>query len=274
MSDFDILKTIITGVKIPRPETKRFPALPYDSIRIPAGTDKYLDAWVIRTPSRSKGLVLLFHGYMDEKSFLLDYAYEFIEMGYDALLVDFMGSAGSYGNQSTIGYIESENVRSTFIYSKINLKEEKVFMMGFSMGAAAILKAQHEYGLPTSGIIAEASYGKLFDTIKARAKIMGLGKLSDVGTYLFSFWMGVTNMINPFEMNPEEYASTILVPTLVACGGKDQYIPMEETHRIYDNLASTNKALKFYPECKHELYIHKYPREWRETVESFLNGIK
>lgn len=274
VSKFDIVKAIFTGVDIPRPETKRFPILPYESIQIPAGTNKSLDAWIIRAKIKSKGMILLFHGYMDEKSFLLDYAYEFIDMGYDVLLTDFMGSGGSYGNQSTIGYIESENVRSTFIYAKMQLKEERVFMMGFSMGAAAILKAQHEYGLPTNGIIAEASYGKLFDTIKVRARMIGLGPFSNFTTYLFSFWMGVTNTINPFEMNPEEYAHTILVPTLIACGGKDQFIPMKETQRIFDNLSSTHKALKFYPECTHEPYNKKYPKEWKETVSSFLNSIK
>jgi len=274
MSNTDITYMILTGVTIPRPQTKAYPKLPYDSILISAGGDKSFDAWVIKTEFKKRGIMLLFHGYMDEKSLLLNYAYEFIDMGYDVLLIDFMGSGGSYGNQSTIGYKEAEAVKITVEYTKNNLKEDRIFLMGFSMGAAAILKAQHDYGLPVNGIIAEASYGKLFDTIRARAELIGLGKLSKFGTYLFTFWMSATNFIDAFDMNPDEYVKNITTPTLIACGGKDQYIPKKETQRIYDNLKSKHKKLKFYPECKHELYIHKYPNEWRETTESFLNSVK
>ena len=268
------LTSFFTGIKIPRPLTLQYPKGNYDSIQITIDSKKHICAWVLKTDSAKKGIVILFHGYLDTKSLLLDYAYEFNNMGYDALLIDFMGSGCSSGNRTTIGYKEAEDVKATFNYVKENMKEKNIILMGFSMGAAAVLKAQHYYNLPANAIIAEASYGRLLDTIRARAQIMGLGKLSTPGAYLFSFWMGVTNNIDAFGMKPEEYAKNIYIPTLIACGGKDQYIPQDETMRIFNNLNSKHKTLKFYPECKHELYIYKYADEWRKSVKTFLNKVE
>lgn len=274
MSTIGLSHLLLTGIELPRPESLTLPKIPYELINIPTGDNKNICGWLLKAQTPKKGIVLFFHGYMNDKTLLLDYAYEFTTMGYDALLIDFMGAGCSYGNQTTIGYKEAEDVKTTFDYAKTRMKEKRIFLMGFSMGAAAILKAQHDYGLPANGIIAEASYGKLFDTIKARAEIMGLGKASKAGTYLFSFWMSVTNFIDVFDMEPDCYVKHITIPTLIACGGKDQYIPREETLRIYENLSSKHKKLIFYPESKHELYIYKYPTEWRNNIQLFLDNIK
>ena len=267
------IKMLFTGAEIPRPETVKHPKLPYNTIRIPAENGQTLEAWIMRTTHPSKALVILFHGYMDSKAQMLDYAYNIMEMEYDVMLVDFMGAGGSYGNQTTIGYKEGENVKQAFEYARNELKEKRIFLLGFSMGAAAIFKAQHDYNLPVCGIISEASYGTFYGTIKARASLAGANALSGISAGVMVFWINATNSINAFDMNPEEYAKNIIVPTLVACGGKDQYIRQDETMRIFDNLASKNKRLKFYPKCRHELYSNKYDKEWQNSVSSFLNSI-
>lgn len=271
---WDKIKMVFTGVTLPRPQSETIPARTYNTIKIPADQNRYLEAWTIKTDSVSKGMVILYHGYMDEKSKLLRYAYPILDMGYDVMLIDFRGSGNSYGNQTTIGYFEAENVKQSVDYAMNTLKEDRIFLLGFSMGAAAIIKAQHDYKMPAvKGLIAEAAYGTLSGTIEARAHLMGLGILSKPGGYIFTFWLGTVNLFDAFRVNPEEYAITINKPIMIACGAKDQYIPKSETRRIYDNLASKNKTLVFYPDCTHELYIEKYPHEWRKNISSFLNNI-
>jgi alpha-beta hydrolase superfamily lysophospholipase len=256
---------------IPRPRTNIEPNRLFEYAKIKNGEDKYLSAWIMRVPidSVSKGLVILCHGYTDEKSMLLDYAYRFLEMGYDTMLPDFMGAGDSYGSQTTIGYLEAANVKTFYDYATHQLEEKNVYLLGFSMGAAAILKAQHDYNMPVKGIIAESSYGRLINTMKAR-----MGKPAFWKTpvaHLIAFWAGLINEVNVWNMNPIEYAKAIQVPTLIACGEKDTTIPREDTQSIYNNLASTQKMLKFYPESEHEMFTLKHPDEWERTIREFLN---
>lgn len=81
---------------------------------------------------KSKGTVLLFHGYGGEKSQLIKKSDEFIKLGFSTMLVDFMGSGNSEGNQTTIGYKESEEVKTTFEYIR-QTGEKNIILFGTSM---------------------------------------------------------------------------------------------------------------------------------------------
>lgn len=262
------LQMLIFGVNIPKPQTEKYPNREYSEIRIETIENKSLCAWIIKTDSLSKGMVIYFHGYINEKSQMLDYAYQTIDLGYDAMLVDFVAAGCSDGYQSTIGYNEASNVKAAYDYAVHELKEDNIYLLGFSMGAAAVIKAQHDYNMPVRGIIAEAPYGKMYDTIRVRLSKAGF--ISYPLAAIFTFWGGILNGINAFSMNPEEYALQVSVPSLIACGGKDQHISHKEISRIYDNIMSDKKELQIYAESIHELYINKYPQKWKQNIKDFL----
>lgn len=268
----ETLSIALFGLDVPRPKTKQYPNCPYGTLYIPAGEGKNLEAWSIHTDSIKRGTVLCFHGYMDEKSSMLDRAYAFLDMGYDVLLVDFMGAGGSYGNQTTIGFLEAKNVKAVHDYAISALKEDKIIMAGFSMGAVAIMKAQADYDLLTQALIIEAPYATFKGTVNNRLDRLNVPKwpISD----LFTFWTGTINGFNAFKANPQDYAKKLYVPTLLMCGGKDQNIPTEETHHIFNQLAGKKKQLEIFPESVHESYLVKYPSEWHTIVYKFLNKLE
>lgn len=268
----EIVSTVVCGMDVPRPQTRQMPTRSYETIFIPVDKDRKLEAWLFRTDSIKHGIVLGFHGYMDEKSSMLDRTYPLLDMGYDVLLIDFMGAGGSYGNQSTIGFLEAENVKVAHDYVISNLKEDKVILAGFSMGAVAIMKAQADYNLLAHALILEAPYGTFKGTVNARVKQMGIPRWPT--TDMLTFWIGCINGFNAFKLNPEDYAKNIYVPTLLMCGGKDPHIPQEETQGIYDRLGTEKKKIEIYPESLHESYLLKYPDEWQLTVLNFLNKLE
>src|SRR5690606_6798556 len=98
------IKTLILGVSNPRPENTSVPTTNYETIKLKS--NKEIECWSIKT-EKPKGTVILFHGYSADKSSMLDKADVFRELGYNTLLVDFMGSGGSEGNQTTIGFLEA-----------------------------------------------------------------------------------------------------------------------------------------------------------------------
>ena len=86
------------------------------------------------------------------------------------MMVDFMGSGGSEGYRTTIGYEEGEEVKDVYNYL-VAKGEKNIYLFGTSMGAAAILKALHEYKEVTpAGIIIECPFGSMYKTVCARFK--------------------------------------------------------------------------------------------------------
>ena len=130
LSFSDKIKALFFGVNYPRPINDRLPSQPFKTVTVKS--NKMIECWDIKADS-AKGTVIIFHGYGGKKSAMLDKSYEFIEMGYNTFLVDFMGSGGSEGNQTTIGFHEAQQVKTAFDHLK-QRGEQHIYLFGTSMG--------------------------------------------------------------------------------------------------------------------------------------------
>lgn len=269
MSSSEKLSALFFGVSIKRPVNSKVPLLPFKTVNIQSNTE--IEAWIIPQTTMSlpsKGTVILFHGYGGKKSSMLDYASEFHAMGYQTMLVDFMGSGGSEGNRCTVGYKEAEQVKSCFEYMKNN-GESKLYLFGTSMGAVAILKAMSDYNLEAKGIIVECPFGTMQETVEARFKIMNAPAFPMAN--LLVFWGGLINGFNAFQHNPIEYAKKVHCPTLLLYGADDPKVCRSEIDAIYSNLPA-NKTLKVYSNTGHENYLIKNSKVWQNDVTEFLKN--
>jgi hypothetical protein len=255
----------LVGVDNPRPINKTKPQHPFKTIKIKS--NKEIECWLFKQ-SEAKGTVALFHGYGGEKSSMLDKAAVFEELGYNTLLVDFMGCGGSEGNQTTIGYKEAEQVKSCFDYLKEN-GEQNIVLFGTSLGATAIMKAVNDYQLKVSSIIIECPFGTMLQTVKNRFSSMSIPSFPMA--HLLVFWGGVQNGFNAFGHNPIDYATNIKCPTLLFYGEKDEKVTAQETQRIFENLNGTKQLVSF-PLAGHENYLTKYEKEWTDAVGAFLRN--
>src|SRR5688572_22823263 len=230
LSTTERLKVLFTGIKNPRPVNKFRPALPFETVRIKSNVS--LEAWIIKA-GNAKGTVILFHGYGGEKSSMLDKAEEFLKLRYSVMLVDFMGSGGSEGESTTIGYKEAEEVKDCFAYLR-QRGETNINLFGTSMGAVAIMKAIHDYKINPSSIIIECPFATMYQTVCARFRVMNVPAFPMAG--MLMFWGGVQNGFWPFSHNPEEYAKAITIPVLLLYGERDNRVSQEEINTIYHNL--------------------------------------
>lgn len=259
------LKTMLLGVSNPRPQHKKLPGEHYQIVRLKR--KETIECWDIKTHN-AKGTVILFHGFGGEKSALLEQAAFFRELGYHTLLVDFMGSGGSDGNRTTIGYKEAEQVKTCYDYLD-RTGEKNIYLFGTSMGAVAIMKAINDYAIQPKGIIIECPFGTMYETVCARFRIMKAPVFPMAG--LLVFWGGIENGFWAFGHNPTGYAQKINCPALLLYGAKDDKVSRKETDKIFANL-SGRKQLKIYPEAGHENYLLKYDGEWKDDVRVFLEG--
>ena len=258
------IKAIVFGVKNPRPELKKFPSKKFETLLLKSNCT--IECWHIKMDS-SKGTIILFHGFSGEKSSMLDKSEEFNNLGYNTLLVDFMGSGGSEGNRTTVGYFEAEQVKTAFDYIQ-HKGEQSIFLFGTSMGAVAITKAMQDYKLKPTGIILECPFGSMYKTVCARFNNMNLPSFPMAG--LLVFWGGVMNGFWAFNHNPTAYAKNISCPTLLLYGAQDNKVSRQEIDEIFTNLKGPKQQIIF-PDAGHENYLNGYKNQWIEGVNNFLN---
>ncbi len=263
LSTKDKIKTLLFGVDNPRPENKTYPRQPHTTIKLKS--NKGIECWSINTDN-SKGTVIIFHGFSGEKSSMLDKSDEFLELGYNTFLVDFMGSGGSEGNQTTLGFHESKQVKTCFDYIT-SLGEKNIILFGTSMGSVAIMKAIKDDHIQPSSIILECPFGSMYKTVCARFNNMRIPSIPAAS--LLVFWGGIENGFWAFSHNPTEYAKSITCPTLLLYGEEDQNVSRYEINQIFENL-NGKKTLKTYPKAGHENYLIKYRKDWVTDVREFL----
>lgn len=214
------------------------------------------------------GTIILFHGYGGEKSSMLDKADEFLKMGYNTMLVDFMGAGGSEGNGTTIGYKEAEEVKDCYEYT-VKSGSSNIHLFGTSMGAVAIMKAISNYHIIPASVILECPFGTMYKTVCARFKLMHVPSFPMAS--LLVFWGGVQNGFWAFSHNPEEYAKQISCPALLLYGEKDEKVSRDEINIIYENLKG-EKKLVTYPLAGHENYLIRYKEKWTKDVHDFMHA--
>jgi alpha-beta hydrolase superfamily lysophospholipase len=264
LNSFDKLKTLFFGVNNPRPKNSKFPTQKFETIKLKS--NKTIEIWQMKGDS-AKGTVVLFHGYSGEKSGMLTQSDEFQRLGYNTVLVDFMGSGGSEGNQTTLGFKEAEEVKSVFDYLTTQ-GEQSIYFFGTSMGSVAIMKAISDNKLKPKAIIIECPFGSMYQTTCARFRIMKAPTFPMAG--LLVFWGGVQNNFWALGHNPTEYAKKITCPTLLLYGEQDKNVSRQEIDDIYKNL-KTKKVLKTYKLAGHESYWTKYKEDWQTDVRTFLS---
>ncbi|MEN2400967.1 alpha/beta hydrolase [Flavobacterium sp. MC2016-06] len=266
LSSFEKVKTLFFGVNNPKPKNKKLPTQEYQTLRLKS--NKEIECWLIKN-KKSKGTIILFHGYGSEKSSMLDKSDEFQKLGFSTMLVDFMGSGNSEGNQTTIGYKEAEEVKTTFDYLT-KTGEKNIYLFGTSMGAVSIMKCINDYKIEPKGIIIECPFGSMYQTVCARFNKMNAPTFPMAGILLF--WGGIQNGYWGFSHNPSEYAKNINCPTLLLYGEKDKSVSRKEIDEIYNNLKGMKK-LNVYKNTGHENYLIKNKLEWNKDVISFLSSI-
>jgi alpha-beta hydrolase superfamily lysophospholipase len=269
LSSLAKIKTLLTGVNNPRPNNKTVIGKTVEVVTLQS--NKRIECWYIKSENiidSTKGTVAIFHGYSGDKSSMMDKAEEFLRLGYNTILVDFMGSGGSEGNQTTLGYKEAEQVRTVFDY--LHTKEEKnIYLFGTSMGAAAILKSISDHKLSPKAIILECPFGSMYQTTCARFRIMNAPVFPMAA--LLVFWGGVQNGFWAFGHRPIDYAKEISCPVLILYGEKDKNVSRAETDAIFANLQG-KKQLITYPDAGHENYLIKYKEGWVRDITTFLQN--
>jgi pimeloyl-ACP methyl ester carboxylesterase len=260
------IEILFTGIDNPKPQHQSFPTKNYEVVNF---KDSGVSCWHFKIVN-PKGTVILFHGYAGEKSSLLDRSYFFNSLGYNSLLVDFLGSGDSKGSSTSIGFHEADQVLACYNFIS-STGEKNIFLFGTSMGAAAILKSIHDYHFSPTGILLECPFGSLYNTVCARFRNMNLPCFPMAA--LLSFWGGVQQGYWAFDHNPSQYAKSVTCPALLMFGEMDDRVSRQETDEIFSGFKNF-KILKTYPKNGHSIFTPENETTWRSDVSAFLGVVE
>ena len=269
LSILDSAAVFISGVNVPRPQNSRTPAalgLSFETHRFWSLSGSTLEAWYV--PGKDERLiVLLFHGYAASKSTVLNAARVFHELGYGTLLVDFYGSGGSSGDETTLGVEEARDVAAAVGHARRRWPNRKIVLYGVSMGGAAVLRSIARENVNADGIIVEATFDTLLNTGKSRFHAIGLP--GSPFAELLLFWGSLQRRVNFFSHNPVDYARSVTCAALVLHGEKDARVPVEQARAIARAIGDTAQFVA-YGGVPHMAIVDARPAEWTRDVRQFL----
>lgn len=261
-------RAVLTGVTLPRPRNLHNPAdlgLAFETRTIAIGSDAMLEAWFVPRP-QPRGIVALFHSYAASKASLLHPAKAFHDLGYSTLLVDFRGSGGSSGSDTTLGMREADDVTATMRYIEQHWPQQRIILYGVSMGSSAILRAVAHNNVQPAAIILESPFDRLLHTTQHRVAAMGLPTFPT--TELLLGWGSVQQGFNAFAHNPVADAPAVHSPALLLYGAHDPRVTEAETRAVFDQLGGPKTLVRI--DAGHELLLLAAPERWQQHVTQFL----
>lgn len=261
-------QTLVGGPRLARPRNLTSPrdhGLPYTT-HLLEGTSPRLELWHSE-PANPRGVVLLCHGYGGSKSALLPAAAEFTRLGWACVLLDFRGSGGSEGNETSLGVREADDVARAVRFARGRDAGSRLVVFGTSMGAAAVLRSVYLGHIQPEGLILEAPFNRLLATVRHRFELLGVPSFPSAELLLF--WGSVRAGIDGFEHDPARYARAVRCPTLVLHGDHDARVTVPEVEEVVAALPEP-RSLVLLDGVGHEPYLAARPAEWRGAVEPFL----
>lgn len=243
------------------------------SLRLPYGQGKgqgegqseTLSAWML--PGQpGRGAVLLLHGVRADRREMLGRARFLHQQGYAVLLPDLPAHGESSGEAISYGLREAEGVCAAMAWLRQELPNEKIGVIGVSLGAASFVLAQAQPA--PDAVVLESMFPTITEAVRDRLRLY-LGAPGPALAPLLLWQLPLRLSISPSQLQPIDRMGALNAPLLVAAGTADQHTPVAETQRIFD-AAAAPKQLWLVPGAAHvDLHAHA-PRDYETLVGSFL----
>lgn len=216
----------------------------------------------------SKKTIIVCHGYTSNCFASYKYAKQFIEKGFNALLINQRSHGQSGGKNVTMGYYEKFDLKKWVDYLYEN-KGADIFLgtTGESMGAATVLM---HAGIDdrVDFVVADCPFDTITNQLNYRLKVEY--KLPSFP--FITFGSIVTKLIDGYfygDVSPIKSIENIDVPVLLIHGDQDDYIPKEHSINLY-NKKRDKKELFMMAGAKHALSYSTDVKKYREVVLDFI----
>ncbi len=244
----------------------------WEDVRFLATDGVELGAWFIPpVPDGNHATVVFVHGLGGNRGDLLNEAAMLVSRGFGALLLDLRNHGQSRGTITTLGYSEAEDVRGAFNYvlTRPEVNPDCIGLLGYSMGAASVLRAAASIPQVRS-VIVESAYSSLRDNIVR-------GFIAKTGLPPFPFaplmiWLGERlTGLRIDQIRPIDDLMRIAPRAILFVHGKkDHAVHVSNSVRLY-TAAKEPRGLYLIDRGTHSGLAATEPVEFEKRIGGFLD---
>lgn len=229
-----------------------------------------LHAYEINANKNSNIWTIVIHGYMGKGSGMTAYTRQFVDRGYNVLMVDLRGHGLSEGNYVGMGWHDRLDIIDWINYLVNKNPDNQIMLFGVSMGAATTMMTTGE-NLPSNVklAISDCGYTSAWDEFGYKLKqLFNLPKFPVL--YAANTVSSMKAKYSLQEASAVEQVKKSKTPTLFIHGSIDDFVPFEMLDKVY-NAASCEKEKLVVEGAGHGLSSTVNPELYWETIDRFID---
>ena len=241
--------------------------IPYEDVYIHSFDKTKLHARLYENKKTNK-VAILCHGYRGAS--YRDFSgggREFIEMGYNVLLIDERAHGKSQSHNITFGIKETKDVLEWINYAKERFGQDiDLVLVGISMGGATVLNLADKVDENVK-IIADCPYASIKEMFKKDIKMLHLPVFILYPLLWLSALLFVHININKFD-NYQALANR-KSPILIVHGSADTVVPFYMSQKLYETYPNIIKY-ELFEGAEHGVSFLSDPNRYRQIVKNYL----
>jgi fermentation-respiration switch protein FrsA (DUF1100 family) len=261
--------TWIASGELPDPARRNVGLSPADlhasNVTFASGSGVLIQGW-LAPGNPGQGVIVLLHELRGDRRDMVSRAVFLRKLGYSVLLFDFQAHGETRGQRITFGDLESRDVTAAIQYLHFRMPNEKVGVLGVSLGAAAFVLAQGRP--PVAAVVLEQMYSTIEQAVEIRARLH-LGPFAIPFAPLLMEELQYRLGIPANHLRPIEWVPKIGAPVLIVDGSEDNYTPIGDARAAFA-AASEPKELWAVEGAGH-VNLHKFAKaEYERRVGDFF----
>ena len=233
-----------------------------------------LSGWFFRagcaSPASPAPTVLLCHGVWTGRRECLPMAIRFQQAGYNVLTFDFRAHGLSGGRFTSVGHHETKDVLGAVAYllTRPEVDPTRIGVVGFSMGAAATIRAAAECP-EIAAVVADSAYATFVDAVRSSFRQVAVLPHYPFAPLALRCARWIVN-VDARQLRPVDAIRAISPrPLLITHGGADEIVPAQHALLLFQ-AAEEPKELWIVPDVGHVGARDTNPDGYFARVEGFL----
>lgn len=216
---------------------------------------------------QSEKTILFVHGYQSNAfNNFSTITIDFLEQGFNVLLIDQRSHGESGGRFTTMGNREKEDLLQWIAYAERKDGVKHIFVYGVSMGATAVgYASEYIQSAKVKGLVLEAGFTCFYDEL-----FSSLGKMFMRQAALnYVYLMAKSVLKTDIKQSVESSLKNNKIPVLFLHGDVDEDVPIDFTRRSFEACASPKKMI-IVEGAGHTLCYLKGGEKLRKEIDDFI----
>ena len=268
MQALKLITQPMQGRNLPK-DTPALYRLPYSDVTVTSSDGLKLVGWFI--PPRDGRLVILQHGYKNNRAEMLNEADMLFRHGYGLLITSVRAHDFSEGERITFGIDEMKDLDAfyQFLLTRPEVNPEKIGMLGNSFGGLLAIHYASQ-NKKIKAVATNSAFSSLTDTVQTSIRhFTGLPPFPFAPLILF--WGEREDGLKARDIDATVWIRGISPrPILLMQGGADTTISTSSGQKLFD-AAGDPKELWYDPEVPHAQFDTMRKDEYERRVSAFFD---